>query len=67
MLDLEFRLPGSGVSLEAAGRVVWLPDKDIQAHSYPGMGVAFIHPTSETERAIIDFIDKNITYRSEPA
>lgn len=66
LLDLEFSLPNEPSVLEADGRVVWLPDKEIQPHSYPGMGVAFVHLTPEKEKVIIDFIDKNITHRSEP-
>lgn len=66
MLDLVFSLPDKPAMLEANGRVVWLPDKEIQAHSYPGMGVAFVHLTPEKEKTIVDFIDKNITHRAEP-
>lgn len=65
MLDLEINLPGVP-SLETTGRVIWLADKDLQLHSYPGMGVAFIHLTPEKEKVVIDFIDKNITHRAEP-
>jgi anti-sigma B factor antagonist len=66
MLDLEFDLPNEPSTLEATGVVAWLADKELQSHSYPGMGVAFVHLTSEKERAIIGFIEKNITHRSEP-
>ncbi len=66
LLELEFSLPSAPSILEAHGRVVWLADKEIQPHSYPGMGVAFTHLTAEKEKAIIDFIDKNITHRAEP-
>ena len=66
VLDLEFNIPDAKQFLEASGRIVWLADKDIQSHYYPGMGVAFIHLTPDKEKAIIDFIDKNITHRTEP-
>lgn len=66
LLDMEFNLPNQPSVLEANGRVVWLADKEIQPHSYPGMGVGFVHLTPEKERAIVDFIDKNITHRTEP-
>ncbi|MDP2913337.1 MAG: PilZ domain-containing protein, partial [Candidatus Omnitrophota bacterium] len=66
LLNLELSLPGTNQTLEAAGRVIWLTDKEIQAHCYPGMGVSFVHLTSEKEKAIVDFIDKNITHRAEP-
>lgn len=64
-LMLEINLPGEGVkSLTIHGRVVWLPDQELQPHSYPGMGVAFDHVNSTTEGMIIDFVDKNITHRA---
>jgi len=65
VLDLEFSLPHMPSILEATGRVVWLADKEIQPHACPGMGVSFSHLTSEKEKAIIDFIDKNITHRAD--
>ena len=66
MLDLEFNIPGSKVVFEAPGRVSWLADKELQPHSNPGMGVSFSHLTTEKELAIVDFIDKNVTHRSDP-
>ena len=66
LLDLEFNLPNQPSVLEANGCVVWIADKEIQPHSYPGMGVGFVHLTPEKEKAIVDFIDKNITHRAEP-
>ena len=65
LLDLEFILPNAATSLETSGRVSWIADKEIQPHSYPGMGVSFVHLTSEKERAIVDFIEKNITHRAD--
>ncbi len=67
LLDLHFDIPGSAAGLDAAGRVSWLADKDIQPHAYPGMGVSFSHLTADKERSIADFIDKNVTHRSDPA
>ena len=67
ILDLHFTMPDSSVNLEATGRVSWLADKELQSHAYPGMGISFSHLTAEKERAIADFIDKNVTHRSDPA
>lgn len=66
-LDLEFVLPDTHLDLHSNGRVIWLADKEIQPHSFPGMGVSFVHLTPEKERQILDFIDKNITHRAEPS
>ncbi|MFA6142216.1 MAG: STAS domain-containing protein [Candidatus Omnitrophota bacterium] len=65
ILDLEFGIPGQTTMLEAAGKVSWLADKEIQPHAYPGMGISFIHLTPEKEKAIAEFIDKNITHRAD--
>lgn len=65
-IDLEFNLPGGRAPLEAHGKVSWLADKEIQPHFYPGMGVSFIHLTPEKESEIIEFIDKNISHRTDP-
>lgn len=65
-LELEINLPGEIRFLDASGRVMWLADKELQPHCFPGMGVAFFHLTSEQEKTIIEFIDKNITHRAEP-
>lgn len=65
MLDLSIFLPGKPEPMEATGRVVWLTDKDIQSHFYPGMGVSFVHLTPGKESAIVDFIEKNITQRAD--
>lgn len=66
-VELEFSLPDKPAALAATGRVSWLADKEIQPHSYPGMGVSFSGLSTEKEKAIIDFIDKNITHRAEPS
>jgi len=64
-LVLELNLPGEGMRpLSVHGRVVWLPDQELQPHSYPGMGVAFDHVSREAEGMIVDFVDKNITHRA---
>ena len=65
-VDVEVNLSDIGPALEATGRVIWLADKELQLHSYPGMGVAFSHLPPEKEKMVIDFIDKNISHRAEP-
>lgn len=65
-LDMEINLPQEPSALEAEGRVIWISDKELQYHFYPGMGVAFGHLTSEKETKIINYIDRNITHRAGP-
>ena len=66
LVDLEINLQNPPSTFEANGRVIWIADKELQLHSYPGMGVAFINLTQEKEGTIVNFIDKNITHRAEP-
>ena len=52
-------------TLSLMGSVIWLADKEIQPHSYPGMGVNFVNLSKATQTKIVEFIDKNITRRSK--
>ena len=65
-LEIELIHHGETRFLDATARVIWIADKELQPHFYPGMGVAFVHLSQENEKLIIDFIDKNITHRVEP-
>lgn len=67
LVDLKFAIPGTDAALAAAGRVSWMADKELQLHAYPGMGISFFRLTPEKERAILEFIDKNITHRADHA
>lgn len=63
-LEIELILPRGIKFLDTTANVIWLADKELQPHFYPGMGITFVHLTAEKEREIIDFIDKNITRRA---
>ena len=65
LLELSLIIPGATKKLTADGRVIYLADKEIQPHVYPGMGVAFAHLEPKKERTIIDFIDRNVTHRAD--
>ncbi len=65
-LEIELINRGETRFLDATARVIWIADKELQPHFYPGMGIAFVHLSQENEKLIIDFIDKNITHRAEP-
>jgi len=65
LLELSLTIPGETKKLKTEGRIIYLADKDIQPHVYPGMGVAFAHLDPKKELAIIDFIDKNVTHRAD--
>ncbi|MGB2706159.1 MAG: PilZ domain-containing protein [Candidatus Omnitrophota bacterium] len=51
--------------LALMGTVIWLADKELQPHSYPGMGVELVNIAKRTQEELIAFIDKNITRRSK--
>lgn len=63
-LDLEFTLGEQLTDLKLQGIAIWLADKELQPHCYPGMGVQFINMDSDIQKKIIDFVDKNITHRT---
>jgi len=65
-LEIELIQRGEVKFLDATARVVWIADKELQPHFYPGMGVTFVNLSRENEKLIIDYIDKNITHRVEP-
>jgi anti-sigma B factor antagonist len=65
VIKIYLDMPGLPHKLEAEGRVVYVADKEIQPHVYPGMGVAFTHLDTKKERTIVDFIDKNSTHRAD--
>lgn len=61
---LEIHLAGEKRTLTLTGIVIWLADKELQPHSYPGMGINFMNLSSDDAEEIIAFIDKNITSRT---
>jgi len=65
LLELTIKLPSPYKSIKANGKVIWVADKKLQTHNYPGMGVIFVHLGQKKEEVILDFIDKNITHRAE--
>ena len=58
---LKMKLSPNPELLELQARVVWIPDKAVQPHEYPGVGVEFSNLSSENQQRIIDFIERNIS------
>jgi len=65
LLKMSLTIPGQIKKTTTDGRVIYLADKEIQPHVYPGMGVAFVHLDTKKEKAVIDFIDRNATHRAD--
>jgi Tfp pilus assembly protein PilZ len=61
---LKMKLPPKNEELELEARVVWLPDKQIQPHFHPGMGVEFYNISTQTQQKLLDFIERNLSFMS---
>ena len=61
---LKIKLAPKPEALELEARVVWVPDKSVQPHEYPGIGVEFSHLSAANQQRIIEFIDRNISCNS---
>jgi anti-anti-sigma factor len=59
-LYIEIRLKRSQKPLSVSGTVIWLADKQLQPHVYPGMGVKLTNMDSVTQESVIEFIDENL-------
>lgn len=59
-LVLKLKIPSKDEELELNAKVVWLADKQIQPHLYPGMGVEFYNIESPVQKKLIDFIERNL-------
>ncbi len=64
ILTINFTLPAGIGPLSAEVKVMWLSDKDVQPHQYPGMGVEFHKIDTATQKKIVCFIEKNTDCRS---
>ncbi|MCX5693986.1 MAG: PilZ domain-containing protein [Candidatus Omnitrophica bacterium] len=58
---LKMKLAPDPEVLELDARVVWVPDKGIQPHEYPGIGVEFFDITSKHQQKLIEFIERNLS------
>jgi Tfp pilus assembly protein PilZ len=48
--------------LEAS--VVWIPDKEVQPHEHPGIGVEFRNISPLVQQELIGFIERNLSFLS---
>lgn len=59
---LKLKLPPRQEELEIEAKVVWLPDKQIQPHFHPGMGVEFSHMPPSIQQKLLEFIERNASF-----
>ena len=62
ILIIRMKLPPKDEEFELEAKVVWLPDRQVQPHAYPGMGVEFVNTPSQIQQKVIDFIDRNLSF-----
>lgn len=58
---LKMQLPPKLQELELDAVVVWKPNKQVQPHAYPGMGVEFVNIPVNVQQKLIEFIDRNLS------
>jgi anti-anti-sigma factor len=61
---LRLKLSSNPQELELEAKVVWLPDKQIQPHLHPGMGVEFCNISSSIQEKLLEFIERNLSFMS---
>ncbi|MFH1848301.1 MAG: STAS domain-containing protein [Candidatus Omnitrophota bacterium] len=64
-LVMEVSLPNEIAPLEVKGDVIWVADKQLQPHDYPGMGIHFTDLDPLKQKEVIEFVERNTTHRSE--
>jgi stage II sporulation protein AA (anti-sigma F factor antagonist) len=63
-VTVTFTLPSTREELELNAKVVWLPDKQVQPHTYPGLGIEFCDMQSKVQEKILLFIEKHLSCQS---
>ena len=61
---LKMRLAPNKEELMFEAVVVWVPDKEVQPHEYPGIGVEFCNISAGDQQKLIDFIERNLSFMS---
>lgn len=58
---LKMKLPPKRLELELEAKVVWIPDKQVQPHAYPGIGVEFPRLPANIQQQLVEFIERNLS------
>lgn len=61
---LKLKLPSKQEVLELEAKVVWIPDKQVQPHAYPGLGVEFVNLPAHMQQELVGFIERNLSSAS---
>ena len=63
-LLIKLKLPPKQDEIELNSKVVWLPDKQVQPHAWPGMGVEFVNLSGPVQQKLLEFIERNLSFMS---
>ncbi|MFA5145395.1 MAG: anti-sigma factor antagonist [Candidatus Omnitrophota bacterium] len=61
---LRLKLPPKSEEIELEAKVVWLPDKQVQPHFYPGVGVEFHNVPVPVQQKLVEFVERNLSFMS---
>jgi anti-anti-sigma factor len=61
---LKMKLAPRYEELDLEAKVVWIPDKEVQPHEYPGIGVEFRNISAGDQQKLIAFIERNLSFTS---
>lgn len=61
---LKMKLAPKQEELDLEAKVVWVPDKAVQPHEYPGIGVEFHNISPLDQQKLIAFIERNLSFTS---
>ncbi|HNX82454.1 MAG TPA: PilZ domain-containing protein [Candidatus Omnitrophota bacterium] len=64
-VTLTFQLPPDQKELKLDAKVVWLCDRQVQPHLYPGMGVEFSNISTEIQEKIFEFVERNASLMNQ--
>lgn len=63
-VTLKLKLPPKYEEIELQAKVVWLPDKQIQPHFHPGIGVEFCNIPTSVQQVLVEFVERNLSFMS---
>ncbi len=58
---LKMKLPPKDEELELEAKIVWLADKQVQPHAYPGIGVEFSNIPPVIQQKLLEYIERNLS------
>ncbi|MCX5715249.1 MAG: PilZ domain-containing protein, partial [Candidatus Omnitrophica bacterium] len=61
---LRFKLSPTSEELILDAKVVWLADKQVQPHFYPGIGIEFVNIPPDVQEKIFEFVERNASLLS---